>query len=83
MLNAEAVATNAVDEIRLEALLAGLRHLCLTQPPDKYLSILEQFVENARKSVAMTPDPRERERLREQYRRVIEFAVDIISKPPN
>lgn len=61
----------------LENLLRELWRLKQTLPLESYLQVIEAFADNARKSLEAISDPKKRAHLREQYRQVIEFAVDL------
>ena len=77
MLMAEAGAEKVAEEIQVETLLTELWHLHHSLSLEGYFKMLDKFVDQARSSLVAIPDPRERERQREQYRQVIEFAVDL------
>lgn len=46
-------------------------------PLEEYLGVIEDFTDQARESLAQIPDPGEQDRLRDQYRQVISFAMDL------
>lgn len=79
MLKAQVKAEAEVkaEDSQFEMLPKELWHLHHIHSLDNYFKILDRFVDNARRTLATIPDPGERERQREQYRRVIEYAVDL------
>ena len=83
MRDAEAVSWEAGvgAGANLEELLAQLWYLHSILPLESYFQILEQFIDRARETLEAIPDPEERERLREHYREVIEYAIDVACVP--
>ena len=80
MRKAEAIARKVAEEDQdaaMDNLLRELMRLHSTLPLESYLQVIENFVDNARKTLTQVSDPQKRKHLREQYRRVIEFAVDL------
>ena len=60
-----------------DAILVELVNLHESLPLDEYLLMVEDFADQARRSLAEIPDHDEQDRLRDQYRQVIAFAMDI------
>ena len=75
MLKADARAIPV--ESSFDHLLVELTRLHETLSLEQYLLVLDRLADQARKSLGEVRDPEEQDRLREQYRQVIEFAVDI------
>lgn len=76
MLKAAALPLSSPDPL-FDSLLSELVRLHQTLPLEEYLSLLDDFTDQARRSLAEIPDQDEQERMREQYRQVIEFALDL------
>lgn len=83
MRNAAARKRETAEESGFENLLQELWRLHKTLTLENYLQVLDNFADNARNSLAKIQDKRKREHLREQYRRVIEFAVDLACGNPS
>lgn len=78
MRKAEASAKKAKpDDPGLESILEQLWRLRRTLPLETYFKFIDDFAENARRTLARIPDARTRADLREYYRQVIEMAVDL------
>lgn len=76
MRNVEARMLNA-DDVRIESLLEELKHIHLTHSLERFFQVLDEIVDHGREKIREVDDPDEQERLRENYRRVVEFAMDL------
>jgi len=73
--------TARIEDNGFEELFNELWNLHRSLPLDKYLNVVERFVDEARESLDRLEDHAKREELREQYRQVIEYAVDLACVP--
>ncbi|HUT53046.1 MAG TPA: hypothetical protein VM658_06620 [bacterium] len=76
MRKAEA-RSGSVAAIPPNSLIQELSHLYRTLPPENYFQAVEDFIDQARLRLGAVPDPEERERLREEYREAVNFAMDL------
>ncbi len=83
MLNDVAHEEEAVVDPGFEALFETVHRVYKTNSLETYFRFLDEFVEAARQSLSSLQSGEKRERLEEQYRQVIEYAVDLVSQSPS
>jgi hypothetical protein len=83
MLNARAEAESKQNELSgFEELFQEMWRLNQTLTLEAYLKVVERFADGARSSIEAQINPEKRKFLREQYRQVIEFAIDLALNRP-
>jgi len=82
MLKAQAIAEAvAGPDPSFDDLAEEFTRLRKSLPLEHYFKVLDDFVDNARDTIAMEEDPEKREHLRSHYANLVEHAVDLACSP--